>query len=73
MAELAQKKGMTRIQIALGWLLSKTTSPVVGATKISHIEEAIKAIPVKLTEKEKEYLEEAYVPHKLVGVMSQNK
>ncbi|MFU7515162.1 aldo/keto reductase [Clostridium sp. HCS.1] len=72
-AELAQKKGMTRIQIALGWLLSKTTSPVVGATKISHIEEAIKAIPVKLTEKEKEYLEEAYVPHKLVGVMSQNK
>ncbi|MDU5110200.1 MAG: aldo/keto reductase [Clostridium sp.] len=72
-AEIAEKKNMTRIQIALGWLLSKTTSPIVGATKISHIEEAIKAIPVKLTEEEIDYLEEAYVPHKLVGIMAQNK
>ena len=68
-AEIAEKRGMTRIQVALGWLLSRTTSPVVGATKISHIEEAIKAVPVKLTEEEINYLEEPYVPHRLVGVM----
>ena len=70
-AEIAEKRGMTRIQIALGWLLSKVDSPVVGATKFSHIEEAVKAIPVKLTEEEIKYLEEAYVPHKLVGIMGQ--
>lgn len=72
-AEIAEKKGMTRIQIALGWLLSKTTSPVVGATKLSHIEEAVKAIPVKLTTEEINYLEDPYVPHQLVGVIAQKK
>ncbi|WP_288480284.1 aldo/keto reductase [uncultured Clostridium sp.] len=48
-AEIAKKRGMTRIQIALGWLLSKVDAPIVGATKFSHIEEAVKAIGVKLT------------------------
>jgi aryl-alcohol dehydrogenase-like predicted oxidoreductase len=71
-AELAEKKGMTRIQIALGWLLTKVTSPVVGATKLSHIEDAVKAVSVKLTAEEIAYLEEAYIPHKLVGLMGQN-
>lgn len=70
-AEIAKKRGMTRIQIALGWLLSKVDAPIVGATKFSHIEEAVKAIGVKLTEDEIEYLEEPYVPHKLVGIMKQ--
>lgn len=70
-AEIAKKRGMTRIQIALGWLLSKVDAPIVGATKFSHIEEAVKAIGVKLTEEELEYLEEPYVPHKLVGIMKQ--
>lgn len=71
-AELAEKRGMTRIQIALGWLLTKVTAPVVGATKISHIEDAVKAVSVKLTAEEIEYLEEAYIPHKLVGLMGKN-
>ncbi|BCN29238.1 aldo/keto reductase [Anaeromicropila herbilytica] len=71
-AELAEKKGMTRIQIALGWLLSNVTAPVVGATKISHIDDAVMAVSVKLTSEEIAYLEEAYVPHKLVGVMAEN-
>lgn len=53
--------------------MAKTTSPVVGATKFSHIEEAVKAIPVKLTAEEINYLEEPYMPHKLVGVMAQQK
>lgn len=72
-AEIAEKNNMTRIQVALGWLLSKTSSPVVGATKIYHIEEAVKAVSVKLTDEEMRYLEGPYVPHKLVGVMAQNK
>lgn len=61
---------MTRIQIALGWLLTKVTSPIIGATKISHVEEAVKVISVQLSDEEIAYLEEPYVPHKLVGVMA---
>lgn len=70
-AELADKRGVTRIQIALGWLLSKVTAPVLGATKVTHIDDAVSAISVKLTSDEIAYLEEAYIPHKLVGVMSE--
>ena len=70
--ELAKKKGLTRIQISLGWLLTKVTAPVVGATKVSHIEEGVKAIGVQLTSDEIAYLEEPYVPHALVGVMREN-
>ncbi|MDE7439289.1 MAG: aldo/keto reductase [Clostridia bacterium] len=71
-AALAEKKGLTKTQIALGWLLSKVTSPIVGATKVKHIEDAVKAVGVKLTAEEIAYLEEAYIPHKLVGVMQFN-
>ncbi|EDT74108.1 aldo/keto reductase [Clostridium butyricum] len=69
-AEIANKRKMTRIQIALGWLLTKVTSPIIGATKISHVEEAVKAISVQLSDDEIAHLEEPYVPHKLVGVMA---
>lgn len=71
-AELAERRGLTRTQVALGWLLSKVTSPVVGATKLRHIEEAAGAVGVVLSEEEKAYLEEMYLPHKLVGVMKDN-
>jgi aryl-alcohol dehydrogenase-like predicted oxidoreductase len=71
-AELAEKKGLTKIQVALGWLLTKVTAPIVGATKLSHIDDAVSAFSAKLTEEEISYLEEAYIPHKLVGVMAQN-
>jgi len=71
-AELAEKKGLTRTQVALGWLLQKVTAPVVGVTKIRHIEEAVSAVGVTLTPEENAYLEEAYLPHKLVGVMAEN-
>lgn len=70
-AEIAEKRNMTKIQIALGWLLSKVASPVVGATKFSHIGEAVKAVSVRLTEEEIKYLEEPYIPHKLVGLMAE--
>ena len=59
-------------EISLAWLLTKVTAPVVGATKLHHIDGAVKAVDLKLTDKELHYLEEAYVPHNLVGVMAQN-
>ena len=68
-AELASKHGVPRSQIALTWLLQKVpvTVPIIGATKISHLEEAIGALSVKLTQDEVSYLEELYVPHRVVG------
>ena len=48
------------------------TSPVVGATKLSHIDTACKACDLKLTVEEMKYLEECYKPHPLVGVMKEN-
>lgn len=45
---------------------------MVGATKLHHIEDAVKAVDLTLTPEEITYLEEAYVPHRLVGVMAQN-
>lgn len=71
-SELAQKRSVSMTEISLAWLLTKVTSPVVGATKISHIEGAAKAAELVLTEEECAYLEELYVPHALVGVMAQN-
>lgn len=59
-------------EISLAWLLQKVTAPVVGATKLHHIEGAAKAAELELTPEEAAYLEEPYLPHKLVGVMAQN-
>lgn len=72
-AELAQRRGVTMTEISLAWLLQKVTAPVVGATKLHHIEGAVKAVELELTAEETAYLEENYVPHELVGVMAQNK
>ena len=71
-AELADRRGVSMTEIALSWLLRNVTAPVVGATKLSHIEGAVKAVDLELTGEEAAYLEELYVPHKLVGVMAQN-
>ena len=65
--------GVTMTEVSLAWLLSKVTSPVVGATKLHHIEGAAKAVDLELTPEEILYLEELYVPHPLAGVMAQNK
>jgi aryl-alcohol dehydrogenase-like predicted oxidoreductase len=68
-AELANKHGVSRAQISLAWLLHKepVNAPIVGATKITHLEDAVGAISVKLTPEEMAYLEEPYVPHSIVG------
>lgn len=71
-AELAEKRGVSMTEISLAWLMAKVTSPVVGATKLPHIEGAAKAAELELSEEELAYLEELYIPHKLVGVMAQN-
>ncbi len=72
-AELAEKRGVTMTEVALAWLLTKVTAPVVGATKLHHIEGAAKAVELELSPEETAYLEEPYVPHALAGVMAQNK
>lgn len=72
-AELAARRGVTMTEVSLAWLLTRATSPVVGATKFHHIEGAASAVDLELNEEEILYLEEAYVPHALVGVMAQNK
>lgn len=71
-AELAKRHGVSMTEISLAWLLSKVTAPIVGATRLRHVEGAAKAVALVLTKEETGYLEEPYVPHGLVGVMAQN-
>ena len=68
-AEIAQKRGAARTHIALAWLLQKepVTAPIIGATKIAHLEEAVGALSLKLTQDEVNYLEAPYMPHRIVG------
>ena len=72
-AELADKHETSMTAVSLAWLLTKVTSPVVGATKPHHIEGPAAAADLVLTPEELAYLEEPYVPHALVGVMAQNR
>ena len=71
--ELSQKRNCTMTEISLAWLLTKVASPVVGATKPHHIEGAVNAVNLKLTQEEIDYLEELYQPHNIVGVMANYK
>ena len=71
-AELADRHGVSMTEVSLAWLLTKVTAPVVGATKLHHIEGAARAVDLELTKEECAYLEEPYVPHPLVDVMAQN-
>ena len=68
-AEVAAKRGVPRAQVALAWLLSKPfmTAPIVGASKPNHLEDAVAAVSLKLSEEEITKLEEPYVPHPVVG------
>ena len=69
--ELAEKHNVSMTEISLSWLMSKVASPIVGATKLHHIDGAVKATELELTDEEKAYLEEPYQPHRLVGMMAQ--
>lgn len=68
-ASIAEQHGVPRTQIALAWLLQKETitAPIIGGTKLSHVEGAVDALSFHLTADEIAYLEEPYVPHSVVG------
>jgi 1-deoxyxylulose-5-phosphate synthase len=70
-AEVAQARGVPRAQIALAWLLAKPmiTAPIVGATKLHHLDDALASVTVKLSADEIAALEAPYVPHEVVGFM----
>jgi aryl-alcohol dehydrogenase (NADP+) len=68
-ASLAAAREVPRAQVALAWLLSKSvvTSPIVGVTKMAHLDDAIAAVDLSLTAEEIASLEEPYTPHPIVG------
>lgn len=68
-AELARKRGVKPAQIALAWTLNKDyiTSPIIGASKLEQLDDAVKATELKLNEAEMKFLEELYLPHKTLG------
>ncbi|MCI1553458.1 MAG: aldo/keto reductase [Levilactobacillus sp.] len=72
--EIAAKYGVDRVQVALAWLLQKptVTAPIIGATKASHLTGAVKALDLKLTSADVQYLEEPYLPHELVGPLTRD-
>jgi 1-deoxyxylulose-5-phosphate synthase len=67
--EVAEARGLPNAQIALAWMLSKPviTAPIIGATKPGHLEDAIAAVSVKLSEDEVRRLEQGYQPHPVLG------
>jgi aryl-alcohol dehydrogenase (NADP+) len=67
--EIARNRGVTPAQIALAWLLQKPgiTSPIIGATKMQHLEEAVAAVDIRLTEEEINNIDAPYMPHKILG------
>ena len=69
--EIADKMKISMTLVSLGWIFSKkiVASILLGFTKIEQLEEAVKGLQVKLSDEDIKYLEEAYVPHKLVGPM----
>lgn len=70
--EIADRRQVSMTEVSLAWLMTKVASPVVGATKMHHVDGAVKAADLILTPEEIQYLEELYTAHDLVGVMAQN-
>jgi aryl-alcohol dehydrogenase-like predicted oxidoreductase len=69
LSQVAKARGLPNMQVALAWLLSKPgiSAPIIGASKMPHLEEALAALSVKLTEGELKQLEELYKPHPILG------
>ena len=69
-AQVAKKRGVPRAQIAMAWLLQKEpiTAPIVGSTKVSHLDDAVSALSVTLSPEEIAFLEEPYIPHPVSGI-----
>jgi len=69
-AEVARKRGVSLAEVALAWVLAKpeVSAPIVGASKASHLDDALKALELKLGAEEIARLEEPYAPHAVVGI-----
>ena len=69
--EIATRKGVLPIQVALAWILAKpgVTAPIVSATKLEQLDQLIEGVSVTLTPEEIASLEEPYVPHKVIGIV----
>ena len=69
LGEISDKRGVSRAQIALAWMLGKpaVTSPIVGATKLQHLKDAAASVSLRLTAEEIKSLEEPYTPHPILG------
>lgn len=67
--EVAKERGVSGSQVALAWVLSKAhiAAPIIGSSKIEHLDQAIAALEIKLTEDEVKHLEEYYQPHPVLG------
>lgn len=71
--EIAQNLEVSMTEVSLAWLETKVTSPIVGPTKMHHVEGAVNSVDLSLSSDDIAYLEEPYVAHELVGVMADNK
>jgi aryl-alcohol dehydrogenase-like predicted oxidoreductase len=69
LGEVAAERGLPLARVALAWLLAKpgVTSPIIGATKPHHLDDAVAALSIKLTPEEISRLEEPYLPHPVLG------
>jgi 1-deoxyxylulose-5-phosphate synthase len=68
-SDIARRRGVSNAQVALAWLLARAgvTAPIIGASKLQHLEEALKAVALTLTDEEVKALEEPYRPHRVLG------
>jgi aryl-alcohol dehydrogenase-like predicted oxidoreductase len=71
-SEIAGKRGLPNAQVAMAWLLQQpgVSAPIIGATKMQHLEDAVAALSVKLTDEELKALAEPYKPHRVLGNLS---
>ena len=69
LSAVAKQRGNSNAQVALAWILSKpgVTAPIIGASKMPHLEEAVAALKIKLSDEELRALEEPYQPHPVLG------
>ena len=68
-AQIAKKRAVNNVQVALAWILQQPglTAPIIGATKAHHLDDAVKALELKLEPEELKALEEPYRPHPILG------
>ena len=69
-AEVAERLGVTMTEVALAWLLKRgVAAPIVGATKVPHFNDAVRALNLDLSDEDAAYLEEPYKAHEVVGAL----